>query len=86
MPLTSDSTRRSRRAGDFRAVAASFVRTSGQDLIEYAFLAAFVGMAGYAGAERHRADGAATVHDVDRSDDGTPSLWEPADPWTSPAS
>ena len=58
----------------------------GQDLIEYAFLAAFVGVAGYVALN---GIGPAVGSDLQRWLDpttGTPSLWEPAEPWTSAGS
>ena len=59
---------------------------SGQDLIEYAFLAAFVGVAGYVAVSTI----APAVNSVYATwidpTQGSPKLWDPADPWVSSGS
>ncbi len=73
-----DASRRSRRAGG-RSRSARFVRDdSGQDLIEYAFLAAFVGVAGCVALNAIGPAVAATYNSWIDPTTGTPSLWEPA--------
>jgi Flp pilus assembly pilin Flp len=85
MPLTSDCTRRF--AGQAIAALRRFLRDDdGQDLIEYAYLAAFFGVVGYVALNGIVPAVAATYSDWINPNTGTPSLWEPASPWTSSGS
>jgi len=59
---------------------------TGQDLIEYAFLAAFVGIAGYAAISSIGPAVSATYATWIDPTKGSPKLWEPADPWVSSGS
>jgi Flp pilus assembly pilin Flp len=61
-----------------------FIRDDrGQDLIEYAFLAAFVGIAGWLALRAIGPTVGSTYAAWLSPTTGTPSLWEPAPPWTS---
>ena len=85
MPLTSDN----RRRFAVHAIASlrRFLREDGgQDLIEYAYLAAFVGVAGYVALNGIVPAVAATYDNWINPNTGTPSLWEPASPWSSSGS
>jgi Flp pilus assembly pilin Flp len=67
-----------------RSVFVRFLRdTRGQDLVEYALLAAFIGVAGYIVLGALSGD-IFTAYDswIDPAA-GTPALWEPADPAVS---
>jgi len=57
-----------------------------QDLVEYAFLAAFFGIAGYVALSfiGPSVNGAYSTW-IDPTQ-GSPKLWQPADPWVSAAS
>jgi Flp pilus assembly pilin Flp len=57
----------------------------GQDLIEYAYLAAFVGTAGWFALNSIVPTVANTYNSWLDPNSGTPSLWEPAPPWNSAA-
>jgi len=74
-------------AGRFALLFVRLVRDdAAQDIIEYALLAGFVGIAGYValGVIGPSVNGAyATWIDPTR---GSPKLWEPADPWVSAGS
>jgi hypothetical protein len=59
---------------------------TGQDLVEYAFLAAFFGIAGYVVVTTIGPSvNAAYATWIDPAQ-GSPKLWEPADPWVSAGS
>jgi Flp pilus assembly pilin Flp len=76
-----------RLAGRAVSTVSAFIREDdGQDLIEYAYLAAFVGVAGYAVLSNIVPEVAATYNAWIDPNTGTPSLWEPAAPWTSSGS
>jgi Flp pilus assembly pilin Flp len=59
---------------------------TGQDLIEYAFLAAFIGIAGYVAVSTIGPAVNATYSTWVDPTTGSPKLWEPADPWVSSGS
>ena len=59
---------------------------SAQDLIEYAFLAAFFGIAGYLAVTTIGPAVNATYATWIDPTKGSPKLWEPADPWVSSGS
>jgi len=85
MPLTFDSLKWFHSL----AVAAvwNFIREErGEDLIEYAYLAAFVGVTAYAVLNNIVPEVAATYNAWLDPNTGTPSLWEPAPAWTSSGS
>lgn len=63
-----------------------FREEGGQDLIEYAYLAAFFGIAGYLVLSTIGPAVGATYNAWLDPATGTPSLWEPAQPWTSSGS
>ena len=63
-----------------------FREDAGQDLIEYAYLAAFFGIAGYLVLSSIGPTVGATYNAWLNPTTGTPSLWEPAQPWTSSGS
>jgi len=63
-----------------------FREEGGQDLIEYAYLAAFFGIAGYLVLSSIGPTVGATYNAWLNPTTGTPSLWEPAQPWTSSGS
>ena len=66
------------------ALVVAFLRDdSGQDLLEYAFLAAFVGIAGLTALNAIGPTVANTYSTWVSPTTGAPALWEPADPWTS---
>lgn len=85
MPPTSD--RRRLFAGQAIAALRRFLRDDGgQDLIEYAYLAAFIGVAGYVALNGIVPAVATTYNNWVDPNSGTPSLWEPASPWSSSGS
>jgi hypothetical protein len=55
----------------------------GQDLLEYAFLAAFIGVAGWVALNAIGPTVFATYNAWINPTTGTPSLWQAAEPWTS---
>lgn len=59
---------------------------SGQDIIEYAFLAAFVGVAGYVVLGTIGPAVATTYGTWISPTTGSPALWDPAAPWVSSGS
>jgi Flp pilus assembly pilin Flp len=66
------------------AVVRGFVDDdSGQDLIEYAYLAAFIGVAGYVVLNSIVPAVGGTYNAWMNPTTGVPSLWEPAQPWSS---
>ena len=67
-------------------VRAFVVEEDGQDLIEYAFVAAFIGIAGYVVLNGIGPAVGGTYNAWLDPSTGTPSLWEPAQPWTSSGS
>ena len=76
-----------RLAGRAVSTVFAFIREDdGQDLIEYAYLAAFVGVVGYAVLSNLVPEIAATYNAWLDPNTGTPSLWEPAPAWTSSGS
>ena len=76
-----------RLAGRAVSTVSAFIREDGgQDLIEYAYLAAFVGVAGYAVLNNIVPEVAATYNAWLDPNTGTPSLWEPAPAWNSSGS
>ena len=85
MPLTFGSSRRF--AARAAAVLRAFLRDDrGQDLIEYAFLAGFVGIAGYLALGSIAPAVSSTYASWIDPDTGSAYLWEPADAWTSSGS
>ena len=60
-----------------------FTSDDAQDLIEYAFLAAFVGIAGYLTLGTIAPTVYATYTSWIDPDAGVPSLWDPSPPFTS---
>jgi Flp pilus assembly pilin Flp len=58
----------------------------GQDLMEYAFIAAFFGIAGWLALSTIGPTVGATYASWVSPTTGAPSLWEPAQPWTSSGS
>jgi len=58
----------------------------GQDLIEYAFLAAFFGITGYVALSNIGPAVGSTYNAWLDPTNGTPRLWEPAPPWNSSGS
>jgi hypothetical protein len=70
-----------RRDGQGSDLLRRFVREdAGQDLIEYAFLALFIGVAGYLVLDGIRDQAAITYSSWIDPAAGTPSLWEPVEP------
>ena len=66
------------------AVLRRFIRDEGgQDLIEYAFLAAFIGIAGYVVLGDIVPVIGVTYTSWMSPTTGVSSLWQPAEPWTS---
>ena len=70
----------------FALVRAFVDEEDGQDLIEYAFLAAFIGIAGYVVLSGIGPEVGATYNAWLDPSTGTPSLWEAGEPWTSAGS
>ena len=69
------------------AAVRRFVRDdSGQDLLEYALLVAFVGVAGWAALSAIGPTVSTTYASWVSPTTGAPSLWEPAEPWNSAGS
>jgi Flp pilus assembly pilin Flp len=85
MPLTLDSTRRIA-VRSFALLHALVREDDGQDMIEYAFLAAFIGVAGYVALGDIVPAVGSTYASWLNPSTGVPSLWEPAQPWTSSGS
>ena len=80
--MTSDCVRP--RAVHLTSVLWTFVREEeGQDLIEYALLAAFVGVSGWLVLNSIGPTMLNTYNAWINPTTGTPSLWQPAEPWTS---
>jgi Flp pilus assembly pilin Flp len=66
------------------ALVLEFFRDDGgQDLLEYAFLAAFVGIAGLTALNAIGPTVANTYSSWVSPTTGAPALWEPAPPWNS---
>jgi Flp pilus assembly pilin Flp len=85
MPLTLESLKRF--SSPAVATVWDFIREErGEDLIEYAYLAAFVGVTGYAVLNNIVPEVAATYNAWVDPNTGPPSLWEPAPAWTSSGS
>jgi Flp pilus assembly pilin Flp len=85
MPLTPE--RSCRFAAKAIATLRTFLRDDGgQDLIEYAYLAAFIGTTGYLALTGIVPAVSATYSSWINPNTGTPKLWEPAPPWTSSGS
>jgi len=85
MPLAFDPSRRP------RTLAAAALRRfvteeDAQDLIEYAFLAAFIATAGYVALNGIVPAIGSTYTSWIDPNSGAPSLWQPADPWTTAGS
>ena len=85
MPLLSCSTSR-RLAHAVTTLRALLREDSGQDLIEYAYLAAFIATAGYVALNGIGPAVGATYSSWIDPTTGSPTLWEPAQPWTSSGS
>jgi hypothetical protein len=80
--MTSDCVRP--RAVHLTSVLWNFVREEeAQDLLEYAFLAAFFGVAGWLVLNSIGPTVQATYNTWISPTTGTPSLWQAAEPWTS---
>jgi Flp pilus assembly pilin Flp len=73
--------RTSTRAGSL--VARFVVDDRGQDMVEYAMLAAFLGIAGWAAAMSIRDVAGVTYQSWIDPNAGVPKLWEEAAPWTT---
>jgi Flp pilus assembly pilin Flp len=71
------------RARYSRLITRLVVEDTGQDLVEYAMLAAFVGVAGWAAAMSIRDAAGVTYQSWIDPNAGVPKLWEPAPPWTT---
>ena len=54
----------------------------GQDLIEYAYLAAFIAIAGYV-TLNSLVPAVGNAYSTWTGDAGAPSLWQPAEPWSA---
>ena len=74
-------------SGRFASICVRLMRDdSAQDLIEYAFLAAFFGIAGYVVLSTIGPAVNATYSTWIDPNQGSPKLWDPADPWVSSGS
>ena len=71
-------------AGRFASLCVRLVREdTAQDLIEYAFLAAFIGVASYVAVSSIAPAVNQTYATWIDPTKGSPKLWDPADPWVS---
>jgi Flp pilus assembly pilin Flp len=73
-------------SGRFDLVRRFISDDSGQDLIEYAFLAASLATAGYLALNAIRPTVGNTYNTWVSPTTGSPSLWQPAEPWTTAGS
>ena len=73
-------------AGRFDVLKRFVSDESGQDLIEYAFLAATLATAGYLALNAIRPTVGVTYNSWVSPTSGSPSLWQPAEPWTTAGS
>jgi Flp pilus assembly pilin Flp len=78
---------RARSSGRFASLCVRLVREDeGQDLVEYIFLAAFVAIVGYVVMNSIGPAVSATYATWIDPTQGSPKLWDPADPWVSSGS
>lgn len=81
MRTSPSGTRRDGRATRFANAVRRFISDErGQDIVEYAFLAAFIGIAGWAALMVIDEAVANTYETYLDPESGVPSLWEPPEP------
>ena len=78
-----DAVRSLSRPGSFDLLRRFASDESGQDLIEYGFLAAALATAGYLALNAIGPTLTGTYNSWVSPTTGSPSLWQPAEPWTT---